>query len=168
MSISSANERESMYELAVDAGKRSLDAQRDELNGMRTRAVAFSAIILTGTAFLVGAGLTSASRTAGFYILAIIGTALFGIMLALVLLMVLPALKFQFILLPGVLMDWIEGSAPAPSKAVMMRQLAKETMPAMLERNERSLSIVRRWYRFLLIVGFLTIGVWIYFTWAVR
>src|SRR5690606_33826850 len=85
------SERAAMYELVVKAGERSLDEQRDELNGMRTRAVGFSAIVLSATAFLVGGGLVAGvERSEAFYVGAIVGTGALGIMLVLLILVSMP------------------------------------------------------------------------------
>jgi hypothetical protein len=161
-------EREAMFELALEAGNRTLDAQRDELSGIRTRVGAYAAIVLSATAFLVGTGLGSkANRNESFYATAISGTVFMAIMLVLVLLATLPLLTFKFILLPDVLVNWIEGETPVPSRAIMVKTLAGTTLPEMIATNERSLKIIRWFYRGLLASGFITVGIWVYFTWAV-
>lgn len=165
----SSAEREAMFELVVKAGERALDEQRDELNGMRSRAVAFSAIILSATAFLVGGGLVAGvNRTELFYRGATIGTAALGVMLVLLILMTVPMLKFRFVVLPGKLSEWVEGERPVPSKAIFVRALATDTLPAMIAQNSKSLSAIRILYGTLLFTGFATLGIWIFFIWAVR
>lgn len=159
-------DREDWVELAVDSGKASLVAQRDELSGMRTRAVAFGALTVSASAFLVGTGLGQADRSNWFFLVAGIGTLLFAVLAALLIAMVSPAFKFRFILDPRALIAWMEGDAPAPSRKVAMRKLAAETIPGMIDDNEKSLEVVRRLYRGVLVAAVATLGVWVALVWV--
>lgn len=157
-----------MYEYVVAAGERSLSAQREELSGMRTRAVAFAALTITGSAFLVGSGLSIpiGSRDALFYVLAIGGTVMFGAMAVALVLVAVPGKPFKFVLLPDELAKWIDGEQPVPSRTIMMRKLATKTMPDMMQVNESSLKWTRGWYITLLIVGVLSVASWTAIAWV--
>lgn len=160
-----AAERNQLFELALRGAERAVDTQRDELSGMRNRAVAFAAFTGAGTAFLVGAGLGSASKADGFWPSAIIGTALYGAMLIALFATVLPSWPFRFYLDPKVLAGWIEGDAPAPSRAVFLRQLVNETYPTMLTKNERSLKGIRWSFRLVLGFGAAALALWAITVW---
>ena len=164
--VSTAADRVDMYELALSAAERAVDAQRDELSGMRTRSVQFSALTVTGAAFLVGAGLKAPERVDAFYPIAIIATGFFGLQLLALLLMTAPMFGFRFVLDPAVLFEWIEGKTPAASKAILQRQLASHTFPSMVEDNEKSLRRIRVFYRLVLLFGSLSLGFWIGLIWA--
>ena len=105
---------------------------------MRTRAVAFGALTVTASAFLVGTGLANAQRGEWFYVLAVVGTLGFVLLAGLLVAMVSPRYKFRFTLGPKALVAWMGGSTPAPSKRVAMRTLATKTLPGMMRDNERS------------------------------
>ena len=159
------SDRDAWAELAVAAGREALVAQRSELDNMRTRAVSFAALTVTGSAFLVGTGLSDGVRNSGFIALAILGTGA-GLALAILLvLMVSPWLKFRFILQPDELMSWMDGEAGAASKSIALRGLAKKRIPEMIKANETSLTTVRALYRSVLGVGVATVGVWILIVW---
>ncbi|MFP3590174.1 hypothetical protein SCB29_42175, partial [Paraburkholderia sp. SIMBA_055] len=51
------SDRRKWSEFAVAQGLDALKAQREELSGIRTRALTFTAFIITAAAFLVGVGL---------------------------------------------------------------------------------------------------------------
>lgn len=161
----SGAERDAWAELAVAAGREALIAQRGELDNMRTRAVSFAALTVTGSAFLVGTGLNQASRDVTFYVLAILGTTAFVALAVLLVLMVSPWLKFRFLLQPDELMSWMDGKAPAASTTIALRGLARTRLPEMIEANERSLKIIRALYRGVLAVGVATVAIWILIVW---
>lgn len=158
-------ERDAWAEVAVAAGRESLIAQRSELDNMRTRAVSFAALTVTGSAFLVGTGLNDGVRDVMFFVLAILGTAAFVALAVLLVLMVSPWLKFKFLLQPDELMSWMDGETPAASTAIALRGLAKKRIPEMIRANERSLKTIRALYRWVLGVGVATVGVWILIVW---
>ena len=159
-------DRADWLDLAVDAGRASLLAQREELSGMRTRAVAFGALTVTASAFLVGTGLANAQRSFWFYVLAVVGTLGFVLLAGLLVAMVSPRYQFRFTLDPKALVAWMDGSTPAPSKRVAMRTLATKTLPDMMLDNERSLSRVRSLYRQVLGTAVVTLAVWILIVWV--
>src|SRR5664280_1806938 len=66
-----------LYRIAYEEGKRALDDQVDELNGIRGRAVQFTAFVGSSTAFLAAVGLrTGPDRSWLFYVLAGVASAL--------------------------------------------------------------------------------------------
>lgn len=152
-------------DLAVAEGRRALDQQREELNSMRTRAVAFSALTVSASAFLVGSGLKDATRNGWFFCLAGFGTAAFIAVAVLLVLMVVPRIKFRFFIQPDLLFAWTEGEQRAPSKAIAMRALAKTLIPDMIRDNDIALGKVRRLYRLLLIAGIVSIAFWVMIVW---
>ncbi|MPV51443.1 hypothetical protein GCG21_15790 [Pseudactinotalea sp. HY160] len=158
-------DRSEWVDLAVQVGLDSLAAQREELGGMRTRAVAFAALSVTAAAFLAGSGLAGASRTMWFYVLSGLGTLGFVLVAILLILTLSPLFNFRFILDPAVLMRWMEGDSPAPSKRIAMRMLAKDTIPGMLNSNEASLSRIRTLYRAELAAAVITLGLWLAVVW---
>ncbi|MDQ1111403.1 hypothetical protein QE418_000851 [Microbacterium testaceum] len=158
-------DRAEWIELAVESGRASLLAQRDELSGMRTRAVAFGALTITASAFLVGTGLANAQRNAVFYIIAALGTLAFASMAFFLWRMVAPKHEFKFILDPKALVDWVEGAQPAPSLRVAMRKLAVDTIPGMLNQNEASLNKIRGAYLKLLFSSIATLAIWVALVW---
>lgn len=160
-----SDERKDWYAFALAQGIRALDAQRDELSGIRTRAVSFTALTITASAFLVGTSLGHLERVFWFYFLAALGTLAFAGVAILLVRTVGPRTPFRFILEPDVLIDWTEGERRAPSIEIARRTLTKTTVPKMLEDNETSLKRIRRYYRSLLAVGVSTIGIWVAVVW---
>jgi len=158
----STEDRSAWVQLAYEAGLESVKAQREELSGIRTRALTFTAFVATGTAFLVGRGLgPGVARDGGFVTLSVIGTVCFVALAALLVVTVAPLFKFRFILEPRLLMDWLEGDQRAPSRTVALRGLVKTTLPAMLATNEKSLQVIRWLYRALLALALLTLTIWV-------
>ncbi|MGC5224222.1 hypothetical protein ACPW96_16775 [Micromonospora sp. DT81.3] len=163
----SHEDRVEWVQLSYEAGLETLKAQREELNGMRTRALAFVAFSATATAFLVGAGLGSGvTRDAAFFVLTGLGTLCFALLAVLLVSAVVPWVRFQFILIPSDLMDWMEGNKPAPDRLIALRRLATHTVPEMISANEVGLSKIRRRYRATLIVALLTLAIWVSVVWV--
>lgn len=162
------DDRREWIELSYDAGLESLKAQREELSGIRQRAIMFTAFTLTATGFLVGTGLGDPGdgRTAAFYTFAIVGTVLFGLLAVLLVGLVAPFISFKFVLMPDVLMRWLEGSQPAPSRLIALRQLTTQTVPDMLKFNAERLRVVRGLYRGVLITAVLTLACWVTVVWV--
>lgn len=160
-----SDERKEWYSFALAQGVRALDAQRDELSGIRNRAVSFTALTITAAAFLVGTSLGHLDRNVWFYVLVLFGTVAFAGVAILLVLVVSPGVPFKFILEPDVLIDWTDGDNPAPSEGIAQRKLAKDTLPKMMDDNEQSLKHIRRHYRWLLAVGVTTIAIWIAVVW---
>lgn len=162
---SSSEERYEWVKLAYDAGIDGLKAQREELGSIRTRALAFSSLTITATAFLVGTGLKDAARSPEFYAWAIAGSVGFVAVAVCLILTLLPAIKFRFILESEQIIAWIEGDKPAASRTVALRYAAKDEIPDMRRTNERSLKHVRRFYRGTLFSAAITLAIWVTVVW---
>lgn len=152
--------------VAYEAAQRHIDAQKEELSGMRTRAVAFSAFVLTGTSFLVGTSLQRADSTPDLIAWAILATSAFVLMLLALLAMVLPLVRFKFVLDPAVLWTWIDGETPAPSKEILLRHLAGKVMPSMIQFNGRALTAIRVLFGVVLGAGAIGLLGWLVITFA--
>jgi hypothetical protein len=158
-----------MYRLAYEESQRSLDDQRDELNGIRDRSVNFVAFVGAATAFLVGIGLhtANADRDAIYFVLAGAGTAGSLHLLVEVFLLLRPSSSnpWQYRLSGGSLISgWIESDVPAPDLAQFLRALA-EINDSMRASNERLLRGVRNCYRRLVLGGSAQLIVWAVLVW---
>src|SRR4051812_18524824 len=121
-----------MYRVAYEEGQRTLDDQVDELNGIRTRAVAYLAFVGTATAFLVGTNLKAVdpnldffiSRNLLFFLMAGIATALLTLTLLAVIRVLVPKDGWE-IRVSGedLINDWIESDVPPPNEAHLLRAL---------------------------------------------
>lgn len=164
----SASDRRKWSEFAVAEGLDALKAQRGELSGIRTRALTFTAFIITAAAFLVGVGLnktTAVTRTDLFFVLAFAGSLLFLALAVFAIVLVVPAFKFRFIIQPEVLMRWEGGERAAPGYDDAIRAFADETLASMIRDNEAQLVVIRRLYLCLLVCAFLTLANWALVVW---
>lgn len=154
-------------ELVYDAGIENLKAQRDELSGMRTRAVAVSAMTIAASGLLVGQGLSRSvdGRSLWFYVLASTGTVGFVVLAALLTAMLLPAWKFQFLLDPAVLIRWTSDPVRPRTEAMALLRLTSHVLPSMIRFNEERLTSIRILYRSTLASAFATVGVWVTVIW---
>lgn len=159
------DDRRDWIQLSYAAGVESLKAQREELAGMRQRAIMFTAFTITATGFLVGTGLSDATRAPTFYVWATVGTVLFAVLAGLLVALVAPFIQFKFVLYPDALMRWLEGTHAAPSRLIALRQLAVATLPNMLRHNASRLSIARWLYRGVLVSAVLTLASWVALVW---
>jgi len=160
--------RADLYRVAYQEGQRALNDQQDELKGMRDRAVGFTAFVGSATAFLVGTGLHSAHRDVTFYALAGVASALSAVFILLLLALLRPwrKKKWHYRIEPKKLITgWIETEVPPPSEADFFRALA-ETYDDMQSHNEDLLGVLRRWYRWLIVVGAAQVTVWAALAWA--
>lgn len=151
-----------LYKIAYDLGLRTLEDQRDELNGARTRACAYMAFVGSATGFLVGTTLRGASAPAGgwFYMLAIAGTATFVFALLFMCMLLFPRLPFNFGQSPKFIVEqYIERDVPPPTKEELLRQLCMDWDEYIME-NGRSLKPIRQNYRLLMISGGLSLILW--------
>ncbi|GAA4492482.1 hypothetical protein [Microbacterium panaciterrae] len=159
------DDRREWVQLSYNAGLETLKAQREEIAGMRQRAIMFTAFTITATGFLVGTGLSTTAKTGAFFAWATVGTVLFGILAALLVALVAPLIQFKFVLLPDALMRWLEGTNPAPSRLIALRQLALVTVPGMVKFNRQRLSVARWFYRGVLVSAVLTLACWVTVVW---
>jgi hypothetical protein len=158
-----------MYKLAYEEARRSIDDQRDELNGIRGRAVSFVAFVGSATAFLAGSGLrvTTPNRDALFYVLAGIGSiaALWMLYQLYRLLRPSKALSYEYRMSPTTLIEeWIESDVPPPNIGQFLRALATE-YDAMLQQNEKLLEFLRSHYEKLVVGGSAQLIVWAALVW---
>jgi len=155
-----------LYRIAYEHGLRTLDEQRDELNGVRARAGQFVAFTGSATAFLVGAGLQSPTRDGFFYAFAGLGTSLVLVSLICLVVVLGPRWKFALTMDPGTLVDkWIDRQVPArPSEADLLRALAKR-ISRMIDDNEKPLGLIRSWYLSTVASGTLALLTWTFLVW---
>jgi len=158
-----------LYRLAYEEGKRALDDQVDELNGIRGRAVQFTAFVGSSTAFLAAVGLrTGPDRSWLFYVLAGVASALSLFAIASLGFLLIPRKrqKFTFKMSSRVLIeDWIECEVPGPSEAAMLKELATE-YDDLRVKNSRALGVLRRWYASVILIGATAVVVWAGLAWA--
>jgi hypothetical protein len=155
------------YQIAYDEAKRSLDEQGEDLSGLRTRALQYLAIVVTATAFLVGAGLKGIERHLIFYLLSAPATAMFALTLGSVVLMLiawpLPAYRLSSRLLVD---QWIENEAGPPTEGQLTRELAIR-YGEMHELNAEVLRKHRRAFRVEVVLGALQLVLWASVVWIV-
>jgi hypothetical protein len=158
-----------MYKLAYEEAKRSIDDQRDELNGIRGRSVSFVAFVGSATAFLAGSGLrvSHPDRDALFYTLATIASAGALVMLLQLYRLLRPSkkLSWQYRLSADTLVQqWIESDVPAPNTGQFVRALT-HTYDEMRVANEKLLDFIRRHYVWLVLVGSAQVILWAALVW---
>jgi hypothetical protein len=153
-----------LYRIAYEQGLRTLEDQRDELNGARNRAGQVMALVASATAFLVGTGMAEAKRDLVFYCLAVLGTI--GTAVAFIGLwnVLSPQRKFNLAMDPQTLVDkWIDRQVPGrPSEAELLRALA-EVLQGMIDANEEHLAGrwgVRNGYLVVVTAGVLGLVAW--------
>ena len=159
---------EDLYRIAYEESRRTLDDQANELNSMRDRAVKFEVFIGAATAFLVGSGLSSSHRDAAFYALAAVASAASALMIFILFVVLNPSQKKLWsyrLSARRLVRGYIETEVPLPSKAQSMRALS-EMYDDMRVDNERILQSLRRWYRWLIVVGAAQITIWAALVWA--
>ncbi len=164
----SISEHTDLYQIAYEEGQRALDDQAGEIRGVRDRAVQFTVFVGAATAFLVGTGLQSAHRDAVFYTLASIASLLSAAMIALLIVVLGPSrsnLWHYRVSARSLINTWIETKVPPPSNGHFFRRLA-EQYDDWRVKNEKLLSGLRKWYRWLIIVGSAQVTVWAALVWA--
>jgi len=157
-----------LYEIAYHEAQRALDDQQGELRGMRDRSVQFTAFVGASTAFLVGAGLHPAHRDASFYALASIASVLSVTLIILLLVLLTPSTRRLWhyrLSAHSLITGWIQTEVPPPSDAHVIRALA-EKYDHMRVENEKLLSRLRTWYRWLVVVGAVQVVVWATLVWV--
>jgi len=160
-----------LYREAYEEGKRAVDDQIAELDAMRQRSVQFMAFAGSATAFLIGTGLSSSSnRNVGFYVLAVVGSAL-SVIAIVGLISVLLALavnkgsrdvraQWNFRNSPGVLIrEWIDPDLGGLTPVVFYKQLGL-VYERKLEVNDLLLRQVRRAYWIFLVAAALQVIFW--------
>jgi len=157
-------DRTALRKLAYDQGLRTLDDQRDEMNGIRTRAGQFMAIVTAATAFLVGTSLASTAAQHPLIGLAIPAT-ICSVTAILCTVAVLWPWTFDFRLSAGVLTErWIDRSVPAPSEDDFLRGLAI-TLDEMRKQNEPILRRMRNCYVGVVSFGTVGLTLWTLLAW---
>jgi hypothetical protein len=166
-----------MYKVAYEEGKRLVDDQLAELDGMRQRSVQFLAFIGSATAFLVGTSLGRVSQVGVAYeivplLLAGAASAASLIAIYLVVTMLLALSKderlkptnWRFRLSPEVLIRWIEPEVPQPDEVDFLRNLA-DVYQKMYEYNEPRLKRLRKFYTAFVAIGFFQLVLWASVAW---
>jgi hypothetical protein len=157
-----------LYKVAYQEAQRALDDQQGELRSMRDRSVQFTAFIGAATAFLVGTGLHPAHRDVPFYILAGTASALTVALILLLLLLLTPSKRrywYYRLSAKKLIKDSIETEVPPPTEAHFIRALALR-YDGMRVENEKLLGALRRYYRWLIVVGIVQITVWATLVWV--
>lgn len=163
-----------LYRVAYEESKRALDDQIAEIDGVRGRVAQFLAFVGTATAFLIGTGLRSPDRDAVFYGLAVLGSTLTFLTLALAVMIMLGMLfmdgravhwKVGLRLSAKDLVRWIEPHIHAPDEVDFVRAVTIAN-GELAEANDEGLVRLR-----LLYVGFLSSGIaqltiWAALVWA--
>lgn len=158
-----------MLRIAIDEGKRLLDDQVAELDGMRQRTVQFLAFVGSATAFLVGAGLSSGTRDFTFTVLAVSGAIFFILVLCLALSVlqgVTPWKKkggkatWNFRLNPAKLAVYLEYDIGRPDEAQFLDE-AVRLLQENADKNEQHLKDLRRTYWTFLVAASLQILLWV-------
>jgi hypothetical protein len=155
-----------LYRVAYTESQRTLDDQRAELQGMRTRSVQFTAFVGAATAFLVGTGLHATDRNALFYTLAAIASAISALSIVLLVLLLHPSnrKKWEYRMSAKSLINgWIETDVP-PSEHLFLRELALK-YDEMHTANESLLQSLRTRYRWLIIAGSAQVVIWAALVW---
>jgi len=153
------------YRVVYSESQRALDDQRDELQGLRTRAVQFTAFVSAATAFLVGTGLHATDRNGQFYALA--GTASALSLLSIVsLAMLLIPRNWTYRMTPRDLIDKVieKEGIQRPTDDLFLKRMAL-TYGEMSDENEPKLKKLRTWYIRLIIAGSLQVIVWAALIW---
>ena len=164
-----------MYKIAYEEGKRLVDDQLAELDGMRQRSVQFLAFVGSATAFLVGTSLGRVDTSAGLaygitaLVLAISASLAAAVAIILVVFILLALSKkgrveFEFRLSPTVLVKTIEPEVPQPDEADLLRYLALE-YSEMHDSNESGIAKIRKYYTAFITIGFLQLVLWALVAW---
>ena len=151
--------------MVYSESQRALDDQRDELQGLRTRAVQFTAFVSAATAFLVGTGLHATDRNGQFYALASTASALSLLSIVSLAMLLIPS-KWAYRMTPQALIDdFIEDeNFQRPSDDLFLRKIAL-TYGVMSDGNNKKLRKLRTWYICLIITGSLQVIVWAALIW---
>lgn len=160
------DDRKAWVELAYTAGIETLKAQREELSGMRQRAITYTSFVIAASGFLVGTGLNRSTGSEQFLPLAIAGTALFGVLAVALILLVAPILRYKFSLDSETLLRWMDGDHTAPSRQIALRTLAQKKLPEMRKHNLSRLKVARFAFGLVLTSGAAALGCWIWAVWA--
>lgn len=159
-----------LYRLAYEEGKRALDDQVDELNGIRGRAVQYTAFVGSATAFLAATGLRTGTNQRGdwFYVLAVFASTLSFVAIVCLGFLLVPRSRqsFTFRMSSQTLIDdWIENEVPGPSEAAMLKELGVE-YDELRVKNERALGALRRFYASVVLVGGFAVVAWAGLAWG--
>jgi hypothetical protein len=163
-----AEGKTSLYRVAYEEALRTLEDQRDELNGVRGRAVQFLAFVGSATAFLAGTGLASSTvqeRGALFYTIGVIATLVSVGTVASCAIVLNPRWTFNLRISATVLIDqWIDREVPGPTEPELLKALAQR-LDGMRAENEAPLKALRRWFLTLIICGGLSVILWAALVW---
>lgn len=166
-------DRLELYKLAYAESLRALEFQGKQLEGVRQRTVQYLAFVGTATAFLVGTSLGSAIRDGVFYAVAVVGSIIAIVSVALagrVLLLIahfrwgLPRLQWSFSMSGKRLIEWIEPEVGAPNEADYVRELTLLNDEA-YRINESALGSLSRWYSMFVLLGFVQLVAWVALAW---
>lgn len=168
MKRSEVTARLDLYRIVCQEGRRTLDDEQDELNGMRTRAVQFTAFVGAATAFLVGTGLLHVTdKDALFYALAATASALSAALIVFLFLLLSPFARQPWLYRMStdrLINEWIDAEVPQPDEAMVLRELAFQ-YGEMHRGNELLLKSMRKWYLGIIVVGTAQVTTWAILVW---
>lgn len=161
-----------MYKIAYDEARKQVEAQRDELERARTRAVQFLAFVGTSTAFLVGTTLRGAERDSVFNWLALSATALFGVSILLLVELLLALhwrggprrFKWRFVEPSSGILVFIDKEVPAPNE-VHLTQLLSYQYNGHWHHNKVMLSRLRYVYAACITTALVQLCLWTTTAW---
>jgi hypothetical protein len=169
-----------LYKVAYEEGKRQVDDQVAELDGMRQRSVQFLAFVGAATGFLVGTSLHRVGTTTpgpayghlafGLAVAASLAS-LIAIFLVLSVLLGLSRkgwrmrrAEFEFRLSSEDLLDLIEADVGKPDEVDFYKYLASE-YDVMYDTNDSYLVKIRRYYTLFIAIGFIQLALWTAVAW---
>lgn len=158
-------ESSKLYRIALEECRRSLSVQLEELNGLRSKAVSFVALICTATAFLVSTTVKGLEPNRGFFGLALVATLSMVWALLQTMRLLSPSTKFSFKLNPFVLVnDFIEDRTSPPSESDLLRSLT-ENYENRIDFNQSSLEKLRKLYNQVVVFGLISLFIWTFTMW---
>jgi len=159
------SESSKLYRIALEEGQRSLAVQLEELNGIRSKAVSFVALICTATAFLVSTTVKSLEPNAGFFLFAFIATISMVWALIQTWHLLIPSTEFSFKLNPiSLVNEFIECQATPPSESDLLRSLI-ENYSERIYLNQTNLIRIRKFYNRIIAFGLLSLFIWTLTMW---
>lgn len=165
-------DKTSLYEIAVEEGRRALDSQFTQLDSIRQRTVQYLAFVGAATAFLVGTAMRGTQGTRPDIFLVFAGVGVLTVIISLMLTWSIltaskrwwwPVSRFKWdaSVSPRLLNSWIHPEVgPKPTDADFLQALANQ-YDDMIETNDGILEAIRRRYRWFLGFGFIQLCVWI-------
>jgi hypothetical protein len=165
LTVGEVNKNEPLYEIAYSEAKSAFERQQRDLANVRDRAVGYLSFVGAATAFLAAADLQVTQRHADFYALAISASVVSAIVLVLATVLLSPWTTPIDEVDPSALVKtWIERDLPAPSRANVLRNLAREYSRSHA-KNQAVIDLVHRLYLSIILVGGIQVILWAAVAW---